>query len=593
MDTQKKFKDRIRPTVIKSQVDLPFEPNITSCLEWADSLPVLNTTSTADMMSVASQALLTTDINPLDKFKISEAVKPCVIKLLSICSEELERASLPLTKKLSEISSKTLTVLTNFSLIYIDIACSTGFMDAGTSGDSKESFDFSEHQRGLVLHRALELLEVIQFLQSLLYKQVSLDFWNRTNALFEFAESLCIHQHDYLTLDEDKSTTIENEFKEIHYFHLAASNRFRQSEIKTIQRILSLQSDNILITPTRDDASTFCVDLSSSSPAIPISDLSVSDNQYRFLNNERLIQFMQSDDIIAPERHGAISLVSKKPILSKEVIHQLLPSWRGVQSRKEARHEQSEEVTVYPGFDSIIRALILKQNPDYFNKKTLPTINDPLNLDIYDLSLIPIDDHQRSQYLKNEASINKILKSSSINKALKAPADNSLSANSIWGKKKPVKLGEKGESLNAETNDTSLQGLNFKVHANNKALLKACDLIGIQTKNQVVHLAIIRHINTLQDGDISVGAQMMASSLKIANIKPHDKEAPQKPVIFLQGIPTINQPDAIISPFSLNNAHEDIVLKTKDNISTFSIGELIETNQVFTHYTVSKETNLD
>ncbi|MEE4291675.1 MAG: GTPase-translation elongation factor [Cycloclasticus sp.] len=584
MDTQKKFKDRIRPTVIKSQVDLPFEPNITSCLEWADSLPVLNTTSTADMMSVASQALLTTDINPLDKFKISEAVKPCVIKLLSICSEELERASLPLTKKLSEISSKTLTVLTNFSLIYIDIACSTGFMDAGTSGDSKESFDFSEHQRGLVLHRALELLEVIQFLQSLLYKQVSLDFWNRTNALFEFAESLCIHQHDYLTLDEDKSTTIENEFKEIHYFHLAASNRFRQSEIKTIQRILSLQSDNILITPTRDDASSFCVDLSSSSPAIPISDLSVSDNQYRFLNNERLIQFMQSNDIIAPERHGAISLVSKKPILSKEVIHQLLPSWRGVQSRKETRHEQSEEVTVYPGFDSIIRALILKQNPDYFNKKTLPKINNPLNLDIDNLSLIPIEDHQRSQHLKNDASINKVLKAS---------ADNSLSANSIWGKKKSAKLGEKGESISAETNDTSLQGLRFKVSANNKALLKASDLIGIQTKNQTVQLAIIRRINTLQDGDISVGAEMMSPSLKIANIKPHDKEAPPKPVIFLQGIPTINQPDAIISPFLLDNAHEDIVLKTKDNVSTFSIDEIIETNQVFTHYTVSKETNLD
>lgn len=584
MDTQKKFRDRIRPTIIKSQVDLPFEPNITSCLEWADSLPVLNTTSTADMMSVASQALLATDTNPLDKFKISEAVKPCVIKLLSTCSGELERANLPLTNKLSEISSKTLTVLTNFSLIYIDIACSTGFMHVGTSGDSKESFVFSEQQRGLVLHRALELLEVIQFLQSLLYKQVSLDFWNRTNALFEFAESLCIHQHDYLTLDDVKSTTIENEFKEIHYFHLAASNRFRQSDIKTIQRILSLQSDNILITQTRDDASTFGVDLSSSLPATPISDLPANDNQYRFLNNGRLIQFMQSDDIIAPERHGAISLVSKKPILSKGVIHQLLPSWRGVQSRKETRHEQSEEVTVYPGFDSIIRALIIKQNPNYFNKKTLPKINNPLNLDIDDLSLIPIDDHQRSQHLKNDASINKVLKAS---------ADNSLSANSIWGKKKSAKLGEKGESISAETNDTSLQGLRFKVSANNKALLKASDLIGIQTKNQTVQLAIIRRINTLQDGDISVGAEMISPSLKVANIKPHDKEAPPKPVIFLQGIPTINQPDAIISPFLLDNAHEDIVLRTKDNVSTFSIGEIIETNQVFTHYTVSKETNLD
>lgn len=584
MDTHIKFTDRIQSTIIKSHLDLPFEPNISACQEWGDSLPILNTTLMAEVMSIASQALLSADINPLDKFKIVEVIKPYIIKLLSACSEEVERESLPLSKRTSSTAKQTLNVLTNFHLIYADIACSKGFMGTPSSSNSEQPAVFSKQQRGLILHRAMELLGITQLFQSLIYMQADLIFWSRANALFEFAESLSIQKHSYLTIDESKSTTIENIFKEIHYFHIAASNRFRQSDIKTIHQILALQSDNILMTSTHNDASTFCVDLSSSSPATPAPDLPADDKQYRFLNNEHLIQFMQSGEVIAPERQGVISLASKKPILSKSTIQQLLPCWRGILSRKETRHEQTEEVTVYPGFDSIIRGLLVKQNPHYFDKKTPTQKSKPHDPSLENLHLVPIDDHQRSQHLLSDADTNKVLKAS---------AENALSSNSIWRKKRPIKLGEKGKSMDAETNDASLQGLRFTVSADNKALLKANDLIGIQSKNETVQLAIIRRINTLVEGDISVGAEMMSPSLRIANIKFHDKETPPKPVLFLQGIPAVNQPDAIISPFLIDNAHADIILKKTDTISTYVIDKTLDTNQVFTHYTVLKEANVD
>ena len=584
MDTHKEFTDRIRPIIIKSHVDLPFEPNITSCHEWINTLPILNPQSTADMMSTASRALLSTPISPIDKFNISEAVKPCVVKLLSTCISTTEGAKLPLTKKQSDLSTQTLEVLTNFHSIYMGIACSTSFMKIDVTRNDEDTPQFSEQQKGLVIYRAIEFLGIIQFFKSLLYTQTDQGFWNDANALFALAEGLHIHQFDYLKIDGEKSTSIENEFKTIHFFHLAQPNRFRQSDIKTIQCILSIHASNILMSSAHEQSAGFYVDLSSSTPISHTSNLTATNNQCRFIDNENLVEFMQSDQVIAPERHGAISLISDKPILPKKTIRQLLPSWSTAQSRQAPRHDQTEEITVYPGFDSIIRALILKQNPNHFSKKSVPQKKNPLDFGIENLHLIPMDEHQKSHHSVNDTDMNR---------ALKASAENSLSSNSIWKKKRSVKPGEKGEAMEAQMNDASLQGLRFKVSANNNALLKASDLIGIQTKNESLQLAIIRRINKLEDGDISVGVEVMAPSLKIANIKFHDKESTPKPVIFLQGIPAINQPDTIISPLLLENTHEDIVLKMKDKVSYYSIDKTIETNQVFTHYTVLKETNLD
>lgn len=581
MDMHEKFTDRVRPTIIKSHVDLPFEPNITSCQEWADALPILNPQATADMMSNASQALLSANIDSSDKFNISEAVKPCLVKILPTYTEAIEGAKLPLAKKLSDLSSNTLNVLTNFHSIYMDIACSTSFLGINTAEGGTTTTTFTDEQKGLVIHRAIELLEIIQFFKSLIYAQTDAIFWNNTNALFSFAEGLNLHQKNYLTIDGEKPTSIENEFKKIHFFHLAQPNRFRQRDIKTIQRILSLHASNILISSAHESPATLCVDLSSSAAVFHLSNSAPENTQCRFMSNEELVEFMQSDEVVAPERHGAISLISDKPILSKKTIRQLLPSWSSAHSRQAPRHEQTEEITVYPGFDSIIRALILKHNPHHFDKKRKM---GPLDFSADDLHLIPTEGRRQTQRDLNEADVNK---------ALKATTEKPLPSNSIWGKQRTVKPGEKGEETWAKIEDASLQGLKLNILPNCKPLLKVSDLVGIQTKNESLQLAIIRRINNYSEKGISIGVEMMSPNLKIANIKFRDKARPQKPAIFLQGVPAIDQPDSIITPLFLENTHEGIVLKMKDKVSHYSIDKTIETNQVFTHYTVLKEANLD
>jgi hypothetical protein len=582
MDIHKKFTDRISSTINKAPMALPFEPNVSAYKLWESELPLLNAQIADSQFSNAIQGLLVADIEPMEKFNLAEQTHECLLRLLSICRKEIEGAKLPLTRKQTDITTALLSVLLNSSSIYMDIICSSKFMATEKTEADDNAHCFSEQLKGLVIFRAMELLQISQTLMSLIYKSPKSDFWNSVNALFSLAEDLKSHQFTSLVLDKESSSSIENEFKKIHFLHLARTNRFRQRDIQTIQAILSLQSENILL--SQDDQSfEFCVDLDASSPVSNTTEETAPSASIRFINNEILINYMLSKDIVAPNRHGAISLVSSKPLLNKTVISQLLPSWSTTQSRQSARHVHSEGASVYPGFDSIIKALVIKKKGLDTNK--ISKTDRPKGFDISSLELEPIDPNCHNHHAIHNDNV--------INKMLKASSKNPLSSDSIWQKKKKVKFGERGEQMAAEVHDTSLQGLRFTVSSDNKSLIKASDLIGVQTSSDSLQLATIRRINNLDDGAVSVGVEMMSPNLKVATIKFHDKEHAPEPVIFLKGVPALKQPDSIISPLLLENTHENILLKTNNKKSTYSIGEIMETNQVYTQYSVLKEMDVD
>ncbi|MBV1898926.1 MAG: GTPase-translation elongation factor [Cycloclasticus sp.] len=591
MDMHKKFTDRIGPVVTKSHVDLPFEPNTRSCQEWVDDLPILDAASTAGMMLTATQGLLSTTVAPYTEFKISEVVSPYVIKLTILSLKTIENSNLPLSQKQAKLSTQILNILTNTQNVYQNIVRSTCFIENNFDKNNNNKSVFSEHEKGLIIFRAIELQGIIQLFDALVYRPTDHNFWNNLNALYMLAEGLNIHQLEYLTIDKRKHTTIENEFKKNHFFHLASPNRFNRHDIKTIQRILSIQANNILISSKPQASATFYIDISLPKPASHLINLNINDH-CRFIDNEKLLKFICSDHIMSPKRYDSISLMSDKPTLSKITIQRLLPSWSTFQNRRSVRHEKIEEVLVYPGFDSIIRALVIEQNPEHFNNKSAQQQKNSINFNVENLEIIPMELHQRNYHKSSNALVNKALKATA-ESTLKETNKYSLSAEKIWKAQYALNPGEKGEKVTAHIGDSSLQGLRFNITSNNKPLLKACDIICLKSKNGLLQLAIIRRINKLDDGDISVGVEMMSPSLKIANINFHDKELHPKPVIFLQSIPNIHQPDSIITPFLLDNTTKNIALITKGNTDYYRIGTAIETNQVFNHYTVLKETNLD
>ncbi|HIF17558.1 MAG TPA: hypothetical protein EYG50_03250 [Cycloclasticus sp.] len=99
MDIQKRFTDRGSPSIIKSQITLPFEPNVHAYKTWEDELHVLNSKVADKQFSDANEALLAADLDASDKFDIAEETQDCLARLLTVCKTVIEGAKLPLSKK--------------------------------------------------------------------------------------------------------------------------------------------------------------------------------------------------------------------------------------------------------------------------------------------------------------------------------------------------------------------------------------------------------------------------------------------------------------------------------------------------------------
>jgi hypothetical protein len=178
------------------------------------------------------------------------------------------------------------------------------------------------------------------------------------------------------------------------------------------------------------------------------------------------------------------------------------------------------------------------------------------------------------------------------NKMLKASIDDEFTTKNIWQKKHSVKPGAKGEELAGQTNDMSKEGIRFTINNNNKALLKTSDLIGLRLDAQPLQVAIIRSINNQNEGSVSVGVELIASDPQVASIQSLDETVASKAALFLKANSNIENIDTLISPVLIENADVKIVLKKGKEKTYFVIERTMESNQVFTKYAVSIQSNL-
>ncbi len=582
MSTQKEFTDRIALSIVKHNADLPFKPRLNAYQAWEAELPLLNIKLSCKLFKQATQGLLSTAIPAADKLDLAEAAIPCLHKLLTAGRSYIQGAKLPLSASQADVFSLLLSTLTSFSHIYLDIICRDNVTkpQPGSSALEKESIDNS-----LIIFRALELYNARQLFMSFVYLTPSPLFWGTVNALFALTEYLGVGGINQPTFNKKGMSNTAREFKKIHFFNLAQPNRFSQRDLEVIEAILTAQSDHILLSKTNSSVLPLLINLSSNIPISFSSEETVAiDSSCRYFENEVLIKFLLSSDAVAPEKTNTILMPSKSPVLSQRSLEQLLATWKAPQQRQFARHPQSDEIFVHPGFDSIIRALVLRLNPASYSKKPAK-LGSPAVFNIPDLHLVPID--QNSSYRHDTHNDNVV------NSLLKETANNDPKASNIWQKKSTEIPGEKGKRMAAKAEDSSLHGLLFKVTTQEQSLLKVKDIIGIEEKGGNIQLAIIRRLNTHIDGTISTGVEMISPNVKLANIKHHDKEISPTPAIFLQGIPAIKQADAIISQLQVKEALVDISLKTKVGEDIlFSINETLESNPIFNHYSLTKKTSL-
>ncbi len=578
MDIYKKFTDRVTPPQIEPAIQLPFKPTIDAYKQWESELPILDTYSCSNALSLLAQALLSEQIGSNQKLELIAAAENCLYTLISNCKTNLKGANLPLRRQQAELSDALLKALTHFAQVHIQAVCSTApsNLPQQEQQDSTSAFTITS----LALYKSMELLASKQLLMSLVYQTPQGNFWNTVNALYQLSESLGLQQAEQLTFDKKKHMSIEAEFKKIHFFHLAGVNRFRRGDIASIDQILSQQVNGITSSSSISGNSTLSIDLASHSAIRYTPEPADDSDSLRFLNPKKLIEFMSSEDAIIREQHGAVSLASTKPRLIKKVIQQLIPNWSSPRSRQSPRHLQSEEVLVHPGFDSIINALVLRANPDQPKKKVSAS-----TFSLSEIELVPIShDSLRQRNSRSSTVINAQLKSGLL----------ANSGSGIWAKNRQKQQTGKSNKVSAEISDASLQGLQFTVTADNRPILRVTDLIAIQaTNNKALQLAVIRRLNRLDGGHVSVGVEMISPDLKIASLRSTKNATEARSVIFLQGIPSINQADAIICPMIIDDKDTELMLKVNKQTSHFKIDKTLETNRVFSHYTVLKKTEVD
>ncbi len=582
MSTQKEFMNRISSSIVRHNSDLPFKPALSAYQAWEAELPLLNTPLSCNMFKQTAQGILSSAIPATDKLDLAEAAIPCLNKLLTAGKSFIQDAKLPLSASQADIFSLLLATLTSFSHIYLDIICrdSVTKPQSGSAALKKENIDNSR-----VIFRALELYNARQLLMSFVYLTPSPLFWGTVNALFALTEYLEVGNVNHPTFNKKGLSNAEREFKKIHFFHLAQPNRFNQRDLKALEAILAMQSDHILLSKTNSNAMPLVVNISSNTPINFLSEEPVViNNSCRYLSSEALIEFLLSGDALAPEKENTVVMASNTPVLSQHSLEQLMPSFKAPQHRHFARHPQNDEVFVHPGFDSIIRALVLRLDPTSYGKKSAK-LGAPAVFNIPDLHLVPIEQNSLYQRSTHNDHV--------INSLLKETANNDPKAENIWQKKSTEIPGEKGKKIAAKVEDSSLHGLLFKV-IKQQSLLKVNDIIGIEKTGKNIQLAIIRRLNTHADGTIFTGVEMISPNVKLASIKHHDKKISSTPAIFLQGIPAIKQADAMITQLQVKEALVDISLKTKEGEEVlFSISETLESNPIFNHYSLTKKTEFN
>jgi len=581
MSIQKEFTDRISSSIVRHTADLPFKPTLHAYQAWEAELPLLNIELSFNLFKQAIQGTLSSTIPATDKLDLAEAAIPCLNKLLTAAKSYIQDAKLPLSTSQADVFSLLLATLTSFSHLYLDIICRD---NATKNQPGNATLKKDKINNGLIIFRALELYNARQLFMSFVYLTPSPLFWGTVNALFALTEHLNVSDVSHPTFNEKGTSSPGREFKKIHFFNLAQPNRFNQRDLETIESILAAQSDHISLSKTNSNALPLVVNISSNTPVSFLSEDTADVNtNCRYFANEPLIEFLLSGDATAPEKANTFLIPSNNPLLSQRSLEQLLPSWKTPQHRQSARQPQNDEIFVHPGFDSVIRALVLRLDPTSYGKKPAKP-GSPAVFNIPDLHLVPIDQNSDYQYATRNESV--------ISSLLKETVNNAPKTRNIWQKKSTGLPGEKGKRIAAQKEDSSLHGLLFKV-TKQPSLLKVKDIIGIEEKGTSIQLAIIRRLNTHHDGTTSTGVELISPNVKLASIQHHDKEISPTPVIFLQGIPAIKQPDSIISQQLVKRALVDILLNTKDGEDMlFSISETLESNPVFNHYSLTKKPSL-
>ncbi|PCH83368.1 MAG: hypothetical protein COB89_06695 [Piscirickettsiaceae bacterium] len=566
------FLNRLRDTAPTQDVTLPFTPTVDGIDVWLQNLPALNVTIIGDNLERASNAILSSALNTHQKFALTERITSNLYIYFDECIKEVLDTKFPLNNKLVALTEKLFLILDNFIGIYISIIKSKEFQSNQFDNNKAVKAIINQQQQAVIIHRAMSMFGLQQLFSSMAYRPSAINTWSEINALLCIAKA---NNSDERETGLDKhcqyiSPTIIDEFKKINFTHLSLLNRFRQRDILNVHSILNNEPSSIITSEEKLEHASFFIDLHKDTEITNIATYSEAATSILFFESEKLVQYVSDLGLTNNKKSLAIN---------RSIVQKLLPCWQKPHVRQFSRNEDAKDITIYPGFSNIVNKLSPNDTPRAkFASKLAPEKDTPFGLS--NVEVVPIDrDRYTHGTIRSEKDFVRNVKES---------RHNVVNADQIWSKKPTISKPNNTQHLGATQKNSSASGFMFTVSADNKPLLQAAELIGIEHNKTSLELAIIRRLDNTVNEAVSLGVELIAPNIKLAIICNTDKSIRSREVLFLPGIERIHQPDAIIGLSLLENTRLTLELKIDDRIELYDISKLVETNSVFTHYTLQK-----
>jgi hypothetical protein len=562
MADQKSIKLKIPP---QDQQELRvFQPDSSSAANWAETLPVNDSSAAANKLDEALADLNRTTLSPDTRYQILEALAPALDRALTNLAKRFLNQPLVLPEQpraMAKASDQLMSaVTTGYAIVAIEA------IQKGISLQSKNPAQLI----GAAIQRALQFAgrKILQTYQ--LHKSMEPDAWRILHQLYALAE-----QQRVTDLPVPESGSDRRTIKATYVQALALScckpNQLRQGDLTAVYRGLKKWGDMVQVENREKGDELFLVDLNSDQPV-----------QYRALYRERPdaeLRVVNTSTLVARLKSLKEDLVSKEITFDKDtsvalhVLDHFIASLGSISMRNFKRTASNSPLWICVGLDSAHYHINQQQLKQQLQKG------------------------DRYVATSGEQEGDNIFKASPAKRGLRDEAEAAMSAFGGDGTGQGVDLDnitramlfpeehrelperESHVVFEVQLADTSPNGYCLEWLDEIPADLKSGDIVGLKEDKEQNEwsIAAIRWLSRLRDSRTLVGLELLspraiAYAGRVARKgRKEDRDEPPVRVLFLPAIKIVGQPSTLITPRTRFKERQKLVLRNSIESRTIQL----------------------
>ena len=517
---------------------------------WVESLPLLNTSKTWQMLDDSLDQLNSLDISADRRYAILELLSTSVMCVAEALKKDFLGKPLPLRDKQAAAATRALELCNRMA---------TGYR---ITADDLGRSETQNRQLAVAIHRSMRYLSEILMGYYQIYLQYPKGLWRSIHALYALTEECGVSRLAITdtTLPTPDTSNIETIYKQIIMMSLACPYRLRQNEIHYTYNALIDWASYCRLQPPNSNQSIglFTVNLQSDEPP-----------GYRNLQTNPDIDLHHSrilDTAAVADRLRAVlenQTRNKTGFGNRETLNQLILAWGAMPKRRFPRYKSTSSLPVklVVGLNTIHQAVAGPQ--------PLAEASDEIYMDN---ALLQDPTFERTTRIGIDPYFSGDRTSMSVDESEQKLLQGAYLASEVTGNHvefwKIADMSAAGYCLLWENDEASSTHVGELVAMINQE----------ESTQDTWQLGVIRWMKFTPDHGLEVGIQMLSPGAQAIwayvrndDVGRHIAAINKMQGILLPGIETINQPASLILPclpfrtgcssiLEINDDTEDIVL---------------------------------